>query len=53
MARPADTYRAARRNRARKAKLVWQLGRERSGWYCWHASMPQRNGVPIPAKEAA
>lgn len=57
MARPGGTYRSARRREAKKLGLDWRVGRETNtspggAWrYGWHASMPQRNGVPPPPKK--
>lgn len=57
MARPAASYRAARRNAAKRAKLVWRAGHQQvrvGGFmYAMHASMPQRFGVPVTTKESA
>lgn len=63
MARPANAYRAARRNLWRKARLLWREGRaDLSGGfrygrfrYGFHASMPQigPNGLPAPRREGA
>lgn len=57
MARPAATYRGARRNMARRQKLIWREGRMITligGFrYGWHASMPQRIAGQPALKRAA